>query len=463
MRAFSSNPDQPPHAEQYNTPYWSEGYFEIDNEGNLNVRPHPNTQTSVTLTSVVEAVKAVGLRLPLLIRFKDILHDRVNKLCAAFNQVSEDLQYQASYSVVYPIKVNQQRPVAEAIVGTEPALANGQIGLEAGSKPELMAVLALMPASKSTPHIIICNGYKDREYIRLALLGQKIGHRVFIVVEKSAELALILEESEKLSIRPLIGVRARLASIGKGKWQNTGGDKSKFGLSAAQILTVVDQLKTANALDCLQLLHFHLGSQIANIRDIQTGIHECTQFYKALRALNVPINTVDIGGGLGVDYEGTRSRTACSINYSLTDYAYTVLSSFKTLCDASTLPYPNIISESGRALTAHHAVLITNIIESERPASLSSSKTSHPDNIDQNAPHAIQSLWADFNALSTQVSQRSVVEIYHDAQLSMDEINDLFSQGSISLQQRAQAEMLFIASCRLVRNFLQLKIWYHLC
>lgn len=442
--------------ERYNTPYWGEGYFTIENNGDLHIKPHPDKSASVPLKDVIARAKNEGLRLPLLVRFKDILHDRVNRLCEAFNQVSSELTYRGHYQVVYPIKVNQQRPVAEALACSEPALSKGQIGLEAGSKPELMAVLALSQSNDAFHRTIICNGYKDREYIRLALLGQKLGHRVFIVVEKSAELALILEEAKKLNVTPLIGLRARLASIGKGKWQNTGGEKSKFGLSANQILDAVSQLESAGALNCLQLLHFHLGSQIANIKDIQTGIHECVQFYKQLTQLKAPINTVDIGGGLGVDYEGTRSRTACSINYSLTDYAYTVLSSFQSACDAADLAHPDIISESGRALTAHHAVLVTNVIESER----------HPTSTDilepsSEAPHAIQCLWKDYQSLKNPHRHRSIVEIYHDALLSMDEINDLFSRGEVSIHQRAQAETLYIASCRLVRGNLQLENRIH--
>ena len=235
----------------------------------------------------MEQLAERDLHLPVLVRFSEILHDRVNSLCRAFNEVAAAEQYQGRYTAVYPIKVNQQRRVVEEILRSEPAASAGQIGLEAGSKPELMAVLALSRRPGST---IVCNGYKDREYIRLALIGRRLGHQVYIVVEKRSELPLILEEARKLKVKPLIGVRARLASIGKGNWQNTGGEKSKFGLSASQVLDVVEQLRQHNALDSLQLLHFHLGSQIANIRDIQSGLKECARFYSELRSLGAPVD-----------------------------------------------------------------------------------------------------------------------------------------------------------------------------
>ena len=236
-----------------------------------------------------------------------------------------------------------------------------RVGLEAGSKPELMAVLALSRPGGT----IICNGYKDREYIRLALIGKRLGHRVFIVVEKLSELDLVIQESRALGIEPLLGLRVRLASIGAGKWQNTGGEKAKFGLNAAQTLSLVERLRAAGLLDSLQLLHCHLGSQIANIRDIQRGMREVARYYAELCNLKVPLNTVDVGGGLGIDYEGTRSRSFCSINYTVQEYANNVVHGLWELCNELNLPHPDIITESGRAMTAHHAMLITNVIDSE--------------------------------------------------------------------------------------------------
>src|SRR5690554_2991850 len=307
----------------YNIPQWSDGYIDVSAGGDVLIRPHRQRQDqTINLPRLIRQLNQKDIALPVLLRFTDILHDRVNSLCQAFNEVADERGYQGRYTAVYPIKVNQQRRVVEELLQAQPAAGNGQIGLEAGSKPELMAVLALSAAPGS---VIVCNGYKDREYIRTALIGQKLGSQVFIVVEKPSELKLILEEARQLQVRPLIGVRARLATVGKGNWQNTGGEKSKFGLSAGQVLDVVERLRAADALDSLQLLHFHLGSQIANIRDIQTGLRECARFYSELRQLGAPVTTVDIGGGLGVDYEGTRSRSSCSMNYTMFEYAYNVV------------------------------------------------------------------------------------------------------------------------------------------
>src|SRR5690554_2912013 len=318
-----SNPNASPAHKIYNITQWSDGYIGVNPEGEVVIRPNRGkSEAEINLPELTRSLVDSGLQLPVLIRFTDILHDRVNKLCNAFNKVAAEHSYKGQYTAVYPIKVNQQRRVVEELLRAEPAASNRQIGLEAGSKPELMAVLALSAAPGS---VIVCNGYKDREYVRLALIGQKLGFRVFIVVEKPSELKLILEEARALNVRPLIGVRARLATIGKGNWQNTGGEKSKFGLSASQVLDVVARLRQAGALDSLQLLHFHLGSQIANIRDIQTGLRECARFYSELRQLGAPVTTVDIGGGLGVDYEGTRSRSSCSMNYTMFEYAYNVV------------------------------------------------------------------------------------------------------------------------------------------
>lgn len=430
----------------YNLPYWSDGYVDINPDGDVVIRPHRgHDQLAVNLKQLVERLQSEGLQLPLLIRFNTILHDRVNSLVDAFNQVNKVQGYQGQYKVVYPIKVNQQRRVVEEIIAAEPAASNGQVGLEAGSKPELMAVLALSPQPDAT---IICNGYKDREYIRLALIGRKLGRKIYIVVEKHSELEIILDEAAKLGVTPLIGLRARLSTIGKGNWQNTGGEKSKFGLSASQILKAVETLDSHQALGTLQLLHFHLGSQIANIRDIQTGLKECARFYSQLRSLGAPIDTVDIGGGLGIDYEGTRSRNACSVNYSLGEYAYNVVHIFQEESEKHDLPHPDIISESGRALTAHHAVLVTNVIGME-----SREDTSFTEPADD-APSELRTLWDDYQILIHKNSRRSLIEIYHDVALAMSDLNQLFAHGFLSLTDRAQAETIYMACCRLIRDSL---------
>jgi arginine decarboxylase len=428
--------------EVYNIRHWGDGYIDVSDQGDLLISPdRAPAGPHINLPELIRHLTGQDIQLPVLLRFTDILHDRVNRLCNAFNQVAADQRYRGQYTAVYPIKVNQQRRVVEELLAAEPAASRGQVGLEAGSKPELMAVLAL---SRGKGSVIVCNGYKDREYIRLALIGQLLGHQVFIVVEKQSELPLILEESRKLGVQPVIGVRARLATIGKGNWQNTGGEKSKFGLSASQILEVVQTLRNNHCLDALQLLHFHLGSQIANIRDIQTGLKECARFYTELRSLGAPIDTVDIGGGLGVDYEGTRSRSSCSMNYSMHEYAWNVIHTLQAECDRADTPHPHLISESGRALTAHHAVLVTNVIDRE----VVDDRTSSAPSADSPAP--LQDLWLALQGLQEQPAVRSRVEIYHDILHAMSDVNAQFAHGLLGLQDRASAERLYSQACRLL-------------
>lgn len=440
MREASATPAH----KVYNIAHWSDGYIGVNDQGQVMIRPNRGqTQAQINLPELTRTLTESGLQLPVLIRFVDILHDRVNKLCNAFNKVADEQAYRGRYTAVYPIKVNQQRRVVEELLAAEPAASKGQIGLEAGSKPELMAVLAM---SRQPGSVIVCNGYKDREYIRLALIGQTLGHRVFIVVEKKSELPLILEEAKNLGVSPLIGVRARLATIGKGNWQNTGGEKSKFGLSASQVLDVVNTLREADALDTLQLLHFHLGSQIANIRDIQTGLRECARFYSELRQMGAPINTVDIGGGLGVDYEGTRSRSSCSMNYSVYEYAYNVVHVLQAECDRRGIPHPDLISESGRALTAHHSVLVTNVIDREAPENRVAREP------DKEAPAPLHDLWRDLESLEDTGSPRSLAEIYHDVLHAMADVHAQFAHGLLTLWERADAETLYTRCCQLLRN-----------
>ena len=423
----------------YNIAHWSSGYFDINDAGHLVAKP--DRQHGIDLYELAQEIKAQGLSLPVLVRFSDILSDRVDALNQAFVQAKHSHGYQGAYTAVYPIKVNQQRSVVQAI------LKRGidTVGLEAGSKPELLAVLAQIPVGG----VVVCNGYKDREYIRLALIGLALGIRVTIVVEKPSELELILQESAQLGITPVLGVRVRLASIGAGKWQNTGGEKAKFGLAAAQILDLVRRLHQAKRLDCLQMLHFHLGSQIANIRDIQRGMQECARFYAELRDLGANIVCVNVGGGLGVDYEGTRSRSACSMNYSLQEYANNIVHALHEVCRLEGLPHPAIISESGRALTAHHALLITNVIDSERVPAAEDLQAPAAD-----APQLLRDLWQRYQDLGKQPLRVSVVEAYHDAVHWLSEAHGLYGHGVLSLAQRAQAEGLYFAICRQVQALL---------
>ncbi|WP_417596373.1 biosynthetic arginine decarboxylase [Oceanospirillum sp.] len=427
----------------YNIDHWGSDYFAVNPKGRVVVKPSPTQpNASVDLTQLCQTLQAQGLSLPVLVRFTDILHHRVNRLCAAFDKAMQEQEYTGGYTAVYPIKVNQQRRVVEEILNTSARSAN-RVGLEAGSKPELLAVLAQTGQQNS---VIVCNGYKDREYVRLALLGEKLGHKVFIVIEKMNELSLVLEESKKMGVKPRMGIRARLASIGKGNWQNTGGEKSKFGLSASQILQVVEQLKRADALDTLQLLHFHLGSQIANIRDIQRGLKECGRFYNELCNLGANVRFVDVGGGLGVDYEGTRSRSICSINYSMEEYANNVVHAINEVCRNNNLPYPHLITESGRAITAHHAVLITDVIDIESP------DTNAPDSISDDEPAVIQELWRAFQLVTQGADERSLVESYHDVVQAVSEAQDMYTLGILSLPQRSLAERIYTATCDQLRG-----------
>jgi arginine decarboxylase len=422
----------------YNIAHWGSGYYDLNDAGHLAVHPERDPARAIDLYRLVDRLHEEGLTLPVLVRFKGILHDRVRSLIRAFGEAMGDAAYSGGYTAVYPIKVNQQRAVVEEILHA----GDGQVGLEAGSKPELMAVLAMVPAGG----VVVCNGYKDREYIRLALMGTALGHRVHIVIEKLSELRLVLEEAADLGVKPLLGMRVRLASISKGNWQNTGGEKSKFGLSAAQALEMLARLTEAGQLDALRLVHVHLGSQIANIRDIHTGMREVARFYAELRRLGAPLDVVDVGGGLGIDYEGTRSRSYYSINYSMGEYARAIVHNLGEVCAAEGLPHPMVISESGRALTAHHAVLVTNVIDVERA----------PDGPPGEAPTAddppiLHDLW---NGLAD-LTGRSALEAYHDAVHWMGEAHSMFVHGVLDLGQRARVEQLYFATCRQVLGHLQ--------
>jgi len=424
----------------YNIAHWSGGYFDINDRGHLVCRPVGRADgPGIDLYELSREIRAADLSLPVLVRFSDILRHRVETLCAAFDRAMQADGYRGGYTAVYPIKVNQQKSVVEKIL----ARNDGRVGLEAGSKPELLAVLAL---SRQDGGVVVCNGYKDREYIRLALIGKELGHRVYIVVEKLSELELVIQEARALGVTPLIGLRMRLASIGAGKWQNTGGEKSKFGLSAAQVLEAVARLRTAELLPGLQMLHFHMGSQIANIQHIQLGMREAARYYAELRAVGADIRCINVGGGLGVDYEGTRSRSFCSMNYSVEEYAHNIVHALTEVCAEKNLPPPDIVTESGRAMTAHHAVLITNVVDTESIPGADSVPAAADDE-----PAIVRDLW---HTLET-ISERSVIEAYHDAAYRLSEAQGMFSHGVLSLAQRARAEQIYFAICWKVRKLLQ--------
>jgi arginine decarboxylase len=414
---------------------WGEGYFHINADGHLCARPDPARATEIDLALLAGRLRDEGLSLPVLVRFDDILRHRVRTLRAAFDTAIADAGYRGAYRPVYPIKVNQQKSVVRAL------LSAGRIGLEAGSKPELMAVLAMVPTAET----VICNGYKDRGYIRLALIGRRLGLRVFIVIEKPSELELVIEEAERLGVEPLLGVRARLAAAATGNWQNSGGDRAKFGLSASQILALVERLRAVDGLRWLRLLHAHLGSQIPDLDDIRAGVGELARFYGALRGLGADLDTLDMGGGHGVDYEGTRTRDYCSVNYGPQGYAAAIVETLSQICREQDLPEPDLVTESGRALSAHHAVLITDVVDREEAGGLDATACSGP------SPDA------DLHILE-QAFERAgradapPLEVYERAESAMRSARHRFARGHLDLASRARADELYAAVCRAMRR-----------
>jgi arginine decarboxylase len=415
----------------YSVAHWSDDYVGIDAHGRATMRPRGEAGPAIALDDAVARAKAMGARLPLLLRFPDILLDRRAKLRAAFVEAMRTQDYRGGYTALYPIKVNQQRAVAGTLAGGE------GFGLEAGSKPELLAVLGLaQPGS-----MVVCNGYKDADYIRLALIGRKLGLDVVIVIEKPSELEHVIEQSRALDIEPKLGVRVRLASIGAGKWQNTGGDKGKFGLTPKQLLALAGKLKAANLAHTLRLLHFHMGSQISNLRDIANGMREAVRHFAELRALGLPLDHVDVGGGLGVDYEGTRSRSECSINYDLDQYARAVIEPLAAACAEMGLDPPHVLTESGRAMTAHHAVLVVNVSEVE-PAPEGGIAVEAGDE-----PQVLRALRATHAALD----RRPVLEVWHEAQHLLAEGQAQYAQGALDLAARAKLDDFYYALAHGVR------------
>ncbi|WP_058836225.1 arginine decarboxylase [Luteimonas abyssi] len=418
----------------YSIPHWSEGYFDVDAAGRIVVSPRGAQGPSIALAEAVDTARANGAQLPLLVRFPDILGDRLGKLQTAFAQAQTEWEYAGGYTAVYPIKVNQHRGVA----GTLASHHGDGFGLEAGSKPELMAVLAL-----SRPGgLVVCNGYKDREYIRLALIGRKLGLQTFIVVEKPSEFALVMEEAAALGVKPGLGVRMRLASLGAGKWQNSGGDKAKFGLNPRQLLDLWKTLRDAGMADCLQLLHFHMGSQISNVRDIANGMREATRYFVELSKLGATITHVDVGGGLGVDYEGTRSRSYNSVNYGVRQYAGSIVQPLAQACAEHGLTAPRIVTECGRAMTAHHAVLVANVSEVERA----------PEGRVPDAHDDEPAVVANLRELHGELSSRPAVELFHEAQHQHAEGLALYALGQLDLVHRARIDDLFYALAHAVRQ-----------
>jgi arginine decarboxylase len=410
----------------YNVEGWGIGYFDINPLGHVTVHPTREPERGLDLYELAMDLEAQGVGLPLLLRFSDILRTRIEMLTDRFQNAMTEFEFTGGYTTVYPIKVNQQRHVVEEIV------AYGQryhVGLEVGSKPELQAVLAM---TERTDYMIVCNGYKDEEYIRLALMGQKLGHTVLIVLEKISEVDTLLKVADEMEIEPTAGIRIKLSTTGAGRWSETAGEKSKFGLNAAQLVRVVDKLSAAGRLDILRMVHFHIGSQIPDIRNIKAAMTEVSRYYVELRQMGVGIEFVDVGGGLGVDYEGTRSTAAASVNYSMQEYANDIVYSLAEACREAELPMPHIISESGRALTAHHALLLINVIDLETQSS------DPPREIPEDAHAIVHDLFAALN----EINDRSVREVYHDALFAKEQVQSHFHSGVLSLRERGLAERL---------------------
>ena len=410
----------------YSIAHWSDGYFDIDAGGRLVVHPQCDSGRAIALSEVIAAAQRQGLRIPLLVRFPEILSDRLARLQGAFARAMSERNYQGGYTAIYPIKVNQQRNVV-----AELARHCGEgFGLEAGSKPELMTVLAM-----SQRGMVVCNGYKDREYIRLALIGRKLGLDTCIVIEKANELPLVIEEAARLGVEPLLGVRVRLVSIGAGKWQNTGGDKAKFGLMPRQLIELSTALKAAGLSHTLKLLHFHMGSQISNVRDIAQGMREAVRYFVELNRLGHDISHVDVGGGLGVDYEGTRSRSFCSINYGIDQYAQSIVAPLAEVCAEHGIAHPRILTESGRAMTAHHAVLISDVTAVERMPEGNAAAGAEGRST---ALRHLKELFAD-------IGRRPPLELYQEALHYSQEGQTLFALGQIDLAERAALDDVYYA------------------
>lgn len=414
--------------ELYNIKGWGVNYFGINEKGHVYVTPNKNG-TQIDLKEVVDDLASRHVTAPVLLRFPDILDNRIEKTSTCFNKAAKEYNFQSEHFIIFPIKVNQMKPVVDEII------SHGKkynLGLEAGSKPELHAVLATNMDSDS---LIICNGHKDQNFIELALLAQKMGKRVFLVIEKLPELKIIAETAEKLGVRPNLGVRIKLASSGTGKWQESGGDASKFGLNSSELLIALQLLDEMGMRDCLKLIHFHIGSQITKIRRISTALREAAQFYVQLHAMGFNIEFVDCGGGLGVDYDGTRSSNSeSSVNYSIQEYVNDCVYTLVEASNKNNIPHPNIITEGGRSLSAHHSVLIMDVLESVTPSQMP--EDFQPSETDHQIVHDLTEIW-------DHLSSRSMLEDWHDAEDIREEALDLFRHGIIDLKTRAQIESLY--------------------
>lgn len=424
-------------SELYNMSGWGTSYFGINEKGDVYVTPCKDN-TQIDLHDVIDELALRDVTPPVLLRFPDILDSRIEKTWSCFKKASDEYGFKGENFIIYPIKVNQMQPVVEEII------SHGRkfnLGLEAGSKPELHAVIAVQCQSDS---LIICNGYKDQSYIELALLAQKMGKRIFIVVEKLNEIDIIARAAKKLNVKPNLGIRIKLASSGSGKWEESGGDASKFGLTSSELLNALEILEKKDMKDCLRLIHFHIGSQITKIRRIKTALREASQFYIQLHRMGYNVDFVDCGGGLGVDYDGTRSpNSESSVNYSIQEYVNDCIYTFVEAADRNGMEHPNIITESGRSLSAHHAVLVIDVLGTtslpEMDEEFEPSEDSHP-------------LVKDLYEIWDNLNPRTMMEDWHDAEQIREEALDLFSHGIVDLKTRAEIERMYWSVCREINS-----------
>jgi len=418
--------------ETYGIQRWGCGYFDISEQGNLIVTPRGPGNGTMDMRELIDELTERGIQLPILLRFSDILRARIELICGAFNGAIKEYGYAGQYRGVYPIKVNQNRTVVEEIIEYGRPF---HYGLEAGSKPELLTVMAIHQDDEA---LIICNGYKDEEYIETALLASRLGRTVVLVVEKPTELDHIHRVAERVKITPTLGMRARLSSRGAGRWEQSGGDFSKFGLSAAEMVEAVTKLKAWGQVDTLKLMHFHLGSQISAIKSIKNALREAGRLFVELYKMGATgLSYADVGGGLGVDYDGSQTNFASSMNYSVQEYANDIVYTMKEICDADNVPHPHIVSESGRAITAHHSVLVVNVL------GVTESDTTAPKEMKEPMAPLVKNMWETHQS----VSPKTLLESYHDAVEYKDQVLQLFNLGHLSLENRVICENLFWAIC----------------
>jgi arginine decarboxylase len=418
--------------ELYNVHGWGRDFFTINEAGHVEVTPGGCGSPAIDLKELVDDLKSRGCRLPLLIRFSDILRTRVRQLCESFQQAIAENDYHGVYRGVYPIKVNQQRHVVEELIEYGRPY---NLGIEVGSKPELLVALALQENPEA---LILCNGYKDRAFVETALLAKKLGRSVIVTLDRLGELDTVLAASRELDIRPVLGVRARLSTRGAGKWVDSTGDRSKFGLTAGELVATCERLRAEGMLDCLQLLHFHIGSQITAIRAVKDALREASRIFVELHSLGAPMQFIDCGGGLGVDYDGSQTNFHSSMNYTLQEYASDVVSQVAETCNARGVPHPSIITESGRALVAHQSVLVFNVLGSNEIL------IGHvPDTVGEGEPTFVKQLWETYAS----ITRKNFQEAYHDALQLKEEAITAFNLGLVGLNERARVEQLFWAVC----------------